>query len=165
MGRRVTAVDFDERMLEHVRGAETVLSRIEDLDLGRTFGGVVMMSNLINTTDDAQRARLLATCRRHVDRDGVVLIERYDPEAGLDTTPTERSHAGIVIRTSDIRREGDRLFQTMEFDAGERGRWTYRMEGARILSEDDLASMLAQVGLRLNGWLDPRRRWALVTPA
>lgn len=165
LGRKVTAVDFDERMLDHVRGAETVLSRIEDLHLGRTFGGVVLMSNLVNTNDDRQRRALLATCRRHVSPDGVVLIERYDPEAGLDTTPTEHAKAGIVIRTSNIRREGDRLYETLEFDAGERGKWVFKMEGARILSDEDMASAMADAGLRLVRWLDPQRRWLLAVAA
>ncbi len=43
LGHPVTAVDFDERMLREIRGAETVLSRIEDLRLRRTFDAVLLM--------------------------------------------------------------------------------------------------------------------------
>jgi hypothetical protein len=35
LGHRVTAADYDELMLREIDGAETVLSRIEDLNLGR----------------------------------------------------------------------------------------------------------------------------------
>src|SRR6267378_1185254 len=48
LGRRVVAVDFNPEMLELIEGAETVLARIEDLELGRTFGGVLLMSTLID---------------------------------------------------------------------------------------------------------------------
>src|SRR5881409_3849958 len=50
-GRPVVAVDESADMLSHVRRAETVLSDIESLDLGRTFDGVVLASHLVNTGD------------------------------------------------------------------------------------------------------------------
>ena len=56
LGRRVTAVDMDPEMLEHIDGAETVLSRIEDLDLGRTFGGVLWSQR--STNHDAVSPRI-----------------------------------------------------------------------------------------------------------
>jgi len=164
LGRQVVAVDFDADMLAHVRGAETVLSRIEDLRLGRTFGGVVLMSNLVNTRDDAQRAALLASCQRHVEPGGVVLIERYDPNSGIDTTPTETRRFGLTIRVTDIRREGPLLFWTIEYDAGDRGTWSFRLEGARVLSDDETVAALAAAGLRLERWLDERRRWLAASP-
>ncbi|HEY9348562.1 MAG TPA: class I SAM-dependent methyltransferase, partial [Inquilinus sp.] len=46
-GYAVTAVDNAAEMLAHVRGAETVLADIEDLDLGRTFAAVLLASTLI----------------------------------------------------------------------------------------------------------------------
>ena len=164
LGRRVVAVDMDEEMLAHVHGAETVCARIEELDLGRFFGGVLLMSNLVNTSDDAKRAALLRTCREHVAPNGVVLIERYDPESGTDPTPVERTFAGIVIRVSDIRREGQLLYETIEYDAGERGRWQIRLDGARILSDDDALAALGVAGLRLLRWVGPERRWLVAAP-
>lgn len=136
-----------------------MLARIEDLDLGRTFAGVVLMSNLVNTSDEVKLSALLASCSRHVAANGVVLIERYDPDAGLDPTPLEQRHAGVLVRVSDIRREGQLLYETIEYDAGDRGRWCIRLEGARVLSDDDMLRALAGVGLRLDRWLDERRRW------
>jgi hypothetical protein len=43
-------------MLAHVRGAETVRGRIEELALGRRFDVVLLASHLINA-DDAGLAR------------------------------------------------------------------------------------------------------------
>ena len=74
LGHGVVAVDESPAMLAHIRGAETVESAIETLDLGRCFAGVVLGSYLINMPHDAQRAAFLRTCRRHVAPNGVVLI-------------------------------------------------------------------------------------------
>ena len=164
LGRRVTAVDMDPEMLEHIDGAETVLSRIEDLDLGRTFGGVLLMSNLVNNPDENGRVALLRSCRRHVAANGMVLVERYDPESGNDPTPGEREFAGVIFRAFDIRREGQLLYQTIEYDAGARGKWIMRMDGVRILTDDEMLASLAASGLRLLRWIDERRRWLVAIP-
>lgn len=164
LGHRVTAVDFDERMLREIEGAVTVLSRIEDLDLGRTFGAVLLMSTLINRPDQSGRLALLAACRRHVAADGVVLIERYDPEIGLDDRPTERQFAGITVRVSDVRRDGPLIFQSVEYDAGDRGNWRIRIEGRYVLNDDETLADLAAAGLQLRRWIDDRHRWLAATP-
>src|SRR4030081_2650319 len=65
LGRRVVAVDFNPEMLELIEGAETVIARIEDLELGRTFGGVLLMSTLIDATEEI-RLSLLRSIRRHL---------------------------------------------------------------------------------------------------
>src|SRR5688500_17840198 len=66
LGHPVTAVDNSPEMLTHVRGAETVLSDIEELDLGRRFACVLMASHLIDEPEELRTA-LLATCARHVE--------------------------------------------------------------------------------------------------
>jgi len=159
LGHRVTAVDFDERMLREIEGAETVLSRIEDLDLGRTFGAVLLMSTLINRPDQDGRLALLAACRRHVASDGVVLIERYDPEIGMDVRQTERQFAGITIRVSGVRRDGPLLYQTVEYDARDRGSWRIQIDGRYVLNDDETLADVAAAGLRLRHWVDDRHRW------
>ena len=164
LGYRVTAVDFDERMLRQVQGAETVLSRIEDLDLDRKFGGVLLMSTLINRPDPAGRLALLAACRRHVAPDGVVLIERYDPQIGLDDRPTERQFAGITIRVTDVRRVGPLLYQSIEYDAGPRGNWHITLDGRYVLNDEETLADLAKADLRLLRWIDDRHRWLTAVP-
>jgi SAM-dependent methyltransferase len=159
LGRRVVAVDFNPDMLALIEGAETIQARIQDLHLGRTFGGVLLMSNLINQPDLEERLALLRAIQRHLGPHGVALIERYDPEAGEDPTPTEHERYGITIRAFDIRREGKLLYQKIEYDAGVRGRWMVDLDGARILSDDEILADLAATGLRLLRWVDERHRW------
>src|SRR6267378_1786437 len=94
LGRRVVAVDFNPEMLELIEGAETVLARIEDLELGRTFGGVLLMSTLIDAPEEI-RLSLLRSIRRHLAPHGVALIERPD----ADRTPSRCcDHSGIGHR-------------------------------------------------------------------
>lgn len=158
MGRRVVAVDFNPEMLEWISGAETVLSRIEDLDLGRTFGGVLLMSTLINAPEEG-RLELLRSVRRHLAPNGIALIERYDPEVGRDPTPVERHLGAVTIRVTEISRQGTRIYQTIDYDAGAYGHWHIRIDGRLVLTDDDMLASLAEAGLRLVRWVDPARRW------
>lgn len=159
LGRRVVAVDFNPEMLALIEGAEKVEARIQDLDLDRSFGGVLLMSNLINQPDLRERLALLRAIQRHLSAHGVALIERYDPTAGEDPTPTEHERYGITIRAFDIHREGKLLYQKIEYDAGVRGRWMVDLQGARILTDDEMLADLAAAGLRLLRWIDERHRW------
>lgn len=159
LARRVVAVDPNPEMLELIEGAEKIDARIQDLDLGRTFGGVLLMSNLINNPDPEERIALLRTIQRHLAPHGIALIERYDPEAGIDPTPTEHERYGITIRAFDIHRDGNLLYQKIEYDAGVRGRWMVDLQGARILTDDEMLADLAAAGLRLLRWIDERHRW------
>ena len=159
LGRRVVAVDFNPEMLALIAGAERIEARIQDLDLGRTFGGVLLMSNLINNPDREERLALLRAIQRHLGPHGIALIERYDPETVEDPTPTEQQRYAITIRRFDIHREGKLLFQKIEYDAGVRGRWMVDLQGARILTDDEMLADLAATGLRLLRWIDERHRW------
>jgi SAM-dependent methyltransferase len=158
LGRRVVAVDFNPEMLELIEGAETVLARIEELDLGRTFGGVLLMSTLINAPEDVRLA-LLQSIRRHLAPNGVALIERYDPDIGNDPRPTERHLGAVTIRVSEISRQGQRIYQTIDYDAGTHGHWQIRIEGRHVVSDDEMLADLAEAGLRLLRWIDERHRW------
>jgi hypothetical protein len=158
------AVDYNPEMLELIEGAETVLSRIEDLDLGRTFGGVLLMSTLINAPEDTRLA-LLRSVRRHLAPNGIALIERYDPEIGNDPTPTERHLGAVTIRVSAISRDGHRISQTIDYDAGTHGQWRIRIEGRHVVSDDEMLAALAEAHLRLLRWIDPARRWLAVALA
>jgi SAM-dependent methyltransferase len=71
LGYRVTGVDEAPEMLAHVKDAETICAKIENLDLGRRFDAALLASNLI-TTPDAQRQAFLETCRNHAD---IVVVE------------------------------------------------------------------------------------------
>lgn len=88
-GFTVTAVDESAEMLARVRGARTVRSPIEGLDLGEHFDVVMLASFLVHAGDPEVRRRLLATCRRHVAADGCILIQREGEDWHRDV-PRER---------------------------------------------------------------------------
>ncbi len=79
----------------------------------------------------------------------MVLIERYDPQIGLDDAPSERQFAGITIRVSSTRRKGPLLYQSVDYDAGPRGHWHVQIDGRYVLNDDELLADLAAAGLRL----------------
>lgn len=162
LGHPVTAVDSSADMLAHIRGAEAVNAEIEGLDLGRRFGCVLLASQLINV-DDAERAAFLATCARHVASDGVVLIQRYDPEWVANPQPTNAERDGIRISVLDPRREGRTLTATAEYEVNGQV-WRHGPFTATILDEDELVTDLAAVDLRLNRWIGERRTWLDARP-
>ena len=164
LGHPVTGVDSSAAMLAHVRGAETVHAAIEGLDLGRTFGCVLLASQLINVDDDVQRAEFLATCARHVADDGVVLIQRYDPEWAADPRPSESVRDDVTMRVLDPRRDGERLSATVEYELGGRS-WRHGPFTSRILDDNELTARLWVGGLHVDRWLDARRTWLAATIA
>ncbi len=70
LGHPVVAVDESPEMLAHVRGAETVCARIQDLSLGRRFGAVLLASQTFTTTrlDEAGLTAALAAAGLRPDR-------------------------------------------------------------------------------------------------
>jgi hypothetical protein len=165
LGHPVVGVDQSPEMLANVRGAKTVLADIEALDLGRTFPVVLLASQLLNTPDRQQRSAFLATCRRHVQPDGIVVIQRAPP--GLATSPD--ANADVVIETHGFHRwlhnprlEGRILSGEMHHQFGDR-EWVESFT-TQILDDDEIESELVAVGLRLDRWLDPKRHWFAATP-
>jgi SAM-dependent methyltransferase len=93
LGYEVVAVDESAEMLAHVRNAETVLARIEDLDLGRRFDAALLLSNLL-TVEAVQRRAFLDACARHTD---LVVVETL-PIGWLPppSVRVEKIEAGVV---------------------------------------------------------------------
>ena len=160
----MTAVDNSAEMLAHVRGAETVLADIEDLDLGRSFAAVLLASTLINFPEAGTRAALLAACRRHVGPGGVVLIERRNPATFSAIRPGPAGEeAGIRHVVESVRHEGRLAHITLRSEAADAA-WTQSYT-CELIDDAQMAAELASAGLRLVRWLDPPRRWALAVPA
>ncbi len=163
-GFAVTAVDESPEMLERVRGARTVLSSIEELELGERFDVVLLGSFLVNTGDLAVRAGLLATCLRHVARDGVVLVQR-EAEGFYDEIPREQAMRDGVGRMS--------ITSSEEIEPGLRAnqvdyvfpdaRWTQFFR-TRHLPDAAFEQALAEAGLALDSYLTPDHVWARVLP-
>lgn len=99
----------------------------------------------------------------HVAPDGVVLIQRYDPEWAANPRPTNAERDGIRISVLDPRRDGRTLTATAEYEVDGQV-WRHGPSTATILDEDELADDLAAAGLRVDRWLDERRTWLAAAP-
>jgi SAM-dependent methyltransferase len=164
LGHPVVAVDESPDMLARVAGAETVLSRIEELDLDRRFPVVLLASNLINTEDRRQRAAFLRTCRNHVSPDGVVLIERLEPDLGARIEHgSVRERDGVQIWSEKVAQRGKTLSAEVHYRAGDR-EWIHPFT-AELLDDEDIDRVLRDSGFVLDRWLDEARRWFAARPA
>ena len=163
LGHPVVAVDESPEMLPHVRDAETVCSRIEDLALGRRFDAVLLASHLINA-DPATRAAFLAACRRHVADDGYVIIQQHPPEWFCSAADGQSTRDGSIFRMRDVSRPAPNLVTaTVEYVDGDQ-RWTQTFTATR-LDQTELAAVLADAGLRLDRYLTEDHAWLRVVPA
>lgn len=164
LGHRVTAVDESAEMLALVSGAETVQARIEELDLGRRFGAVLLASHLVNVPEEPVRRALLASCARHVAADGCVVIQQHAP-AWFDTAgPVEQVRPdGMIFRLRDVSRPGaDLVSATVEYEAGDRT-WTQSFTAGRLTGEQ-LAASLSDVGLVFDRYLTDDESWLRAIP-
>jgi SAM-dependent methyltransferase len=138
---RVVAVDESPEMLAHVRNAETVCARIEELDLGPRFDAVVMLSNLLSVEPERRRA-FLAASARHSD----LLVAETLP---LGWTP----QASDTLRIDRI--EGGVVHGEVFYDGG----WSHPFAMRVFADEVELENALAEGGFRLERWLDRERGW------
>jgi SAM-dependent methyltransferase len=162
-GFSVVAVDDSAQMLAHVVGAETVVAGIEGLDLGRRFDAVLLCSHFVNTPVRAQREEFVATCARHVQPTGCVVIERH--QVGWFETAAETSveQDGVAIGLVDVTRPAAGLLSaTVTYRIGERG-WTQSFTAERV---DDrvLGALLERHGLVVDRALDDAAAWLRVVP-
>ncbi|MFD1537096.1 class I SAM-dependent methyltransferase [Nonomuraea guangzhouensis] len=164
-GFEVVAVDESAEMLARVRGAQTVLSRIQDLRLERRFDAVMLASYLVHTADEDGRRALLSACARHVAPGGAVLIQWTPPETH-DTRRAGRSRTDgeITITLAAHEEVEPGLFSaTMRYAHGDQV-WTQSFTSRR-LSDDDLRAALAESGLHLDRFLTDDHEWVLAVPA
>jgi SAM-dependent methyltransferase len=164
LGHEVTAVDHEPAMLEALddaEGVEPVGADITALDLGRSFGVVLLASHLVN--DDDLGPRALAVARDHVTRDGLVIAEVYAPSTDWPAAVGRRSELGPVgVTVTEAEVKGDVLSASVRYDLGERT-WDQPF-GARLLDEAAVTTRLADAGLRFDGWLDEGRGWLIARP-
>ena len=162
LGHPVVAVDESPEMLAHVRGAETVRARIEDLALGRRFDAVLLASHLINA-DDETRSTFLDACRRHVADDGCVIVQQHSPEWFAAAKDSEVTRDGVIYRLRDVSRPApDLVSATVEYVVGDRC-WTQTFTTKR-LDDAELDAALAAAGLRLDRYLTEDRSWFRAVP-
>lgn len=162
LGHPVTAVDDSPDMMAEVRGAERILSRIEDLHLARTFPCVLLMSNLVNAADERRRA-FLRCCREHVAPNGIVIIERLDPDSLSGSFTGDHGPFHIEVEQE---REGDAIHGVVVYSLPDGRHWTHRFDpGGRILDDEAIRAEVSAAGLGLVRVFGPKRRWCAATPA
>lgn len=163
-GHEVVAVDEAAEMLEHLApGVVGMHSRIEDLVLEQRFDAVLLTSNLINVDDEGRRRAFLDTCRRHVADDGVVIVQRYDPTR-FRSVIRDRGVLGPVAVDIAIDEQHGSWFSARATYRLEERTWTQEFS-ARVLDDETTRETLLGAGLRLERWLDDRRRWLRAVPA
>lgn len=157
-GFTVTAVDESAEMLERVRGARTIRSSIEDLDLGETFDVVMLASFLVHTGDATERQSMLKTCARHVAEGGCVLIQR-EGEDWHTNVPRERvDPSGFISRITSAEPVGDGVNSVhAEYEFPD-ATWTQTFL-ARPLTQDEFEGALGEAGLRVDRYVTEDRVW------
>jgi SAM-dependent methyltransferase len=160
LGHEVVAVDNCEEMLRCVRGAKTVHCEIESLALPGRFDSVLLVSHFINDPDERRREVFMRVCARHLDRDGVVIVQRYSP-ALLETRDTAESQHGEVslgFRVTSVDKTTGHFRATASYRLGSMY-WEQCFE-AQILMNRSLSRLARAVNLRIDRWLDERQTWA-----
>lgn len=160
-GFTVTAVDNSPEMLAEIHGAETIAADIEQLALNRRFDAVVLASHMVNTSDDAERAAFLRTCRAHVAHHGIVLLEHHAATWLQTAEAGEGRHGDVTVALKDVRRHPPYVSATAEYRVD--GRTFAQPFTARILSEDELVRELEAVGFHDVEHIN--ERWTMARPA
>lgn len=160
-GYRVVAVDQSPDMLQHVPGPgiTAVLADIETLTLNETFNAVLLTSYLVNTADRDLRSRFLATCRRYLSNNGVVVIQRVDPQIVWHINASS-SYGPVRVRLLAAQTFKSFVKAFLEYRVGAH-KFQQRIH-IEILDDDAFEKMLATVGFRLDRWLDDACTWAVV---
>ncbi|WP_461074286.1 class I SAM-dependent methyltransferase [Streptomyces deserti] len=163
-GFTVTAVDESAEMLERVRGARTICSPIEDLDLGETFDVVLLASFLVHVGDAEVRRGMLRTCARHVAEDGCVLIQR-EGEDYHTNVPRERvDPRGFTVRIVSAEPVGDGVDSVRAEYVFPDAIWTQTFR-ARPLTKEQFEEALGEAGLRVDRYLTPDGVWVRAVAA
>ncbi|MER5180737.1 class I SAM-dependent methyltransferase [Streptomyces sp. NPDC002896] len=162
-GFMVTAVDESAEMLERVRGARTVCTPIEDLDLAETFDAVVLGSFLVHAGDVDVQSGLLNTCRRHVADGGCVLIQR-EGEDYHTNLPRERvDPSGFTVRIVSAEPVGDRVNSVHAEYVFPDATWTQTFL-SRPLTKEAFEEALAGAGLTVDRYLTDDGTWVRALP-
>ncbi|MHA5053516.1 class I SAM-dependent methyltransferase [Streptomyces sp. SD15] len=157
-GFTVTAVDESAEMLERIRGARTICSPIEELDLGETFDVVMLASFLVHTGEESLRRAMLEACARHVAEGGCVLIQR-EGEDYHSNVPRERiDPSGYTVKILSAEPVGDGVNSVYAEYVFPDATWTQTFT-ARPLTKEQFEEALGEAGLRVERYLTEDRVW------
>ncbi|MEV5874956.1 class I SAM-dependent methyltransferase [Streptomyces sp. NPDC052101] len=158
-GFTVTAVDESADMLSRVRGARTICSPIEHLDLGgEKFDVVMLASFLVHNGDEEVRRGILRTCARQVADGGCVLIQR-EGEDYHTNVPRERvDPTGFTVRIASVEPAGNGVNSVRAEYVFPDAVWTQTFL-ARPLTKEQFESALEEAGLEVDAYLTSDGTW------
>ncbi|MFC8220313.1 class I SAM-dependent methyltransferase [Streptomyces sp. NPDC057362] len=162
-GFTVTAVDESAEMLERVRGARTVCSPIEDLDLGERFDVVLLASFLVHAGDVEVRRGLLRTCARHVTDEGCVLIQREGADYHSNLPRERVDPSGFTVRILSADPVGDGVNSVRAEYEFPDAVWTQTFR-ARPLTREQFEEALGEAGLAVDRYLTDDGTWVRAVP-
>ncbi|WP_306183622.1 MULTISPECIES: bifunctional 2-polyprenyl-6-hydroxyphenol methylase/3-demethylubiquinol 3-O-methyltransferase UbiG [unclassified Streptomyces] len=157
-GFTVTAVDESPQMLLRVRGARTICSPIEHLELAETFDVVLLASFLVHAGDPEVRRGLLRTCARHVADDGCVLIQREGADYHTDLPRERVDPRGFTVRILSAEPVGDGVNSVRAEYVFPDATWTQTFL-SRPLTEEQFEEALREAGLRTDRTLTQDGTW------
>ncbi|MFE3900885.1 class I SAM-dependent methyltransferase [Streptomyces sp. NPDC059153] len=163
-GFDVTAVDESAQMLEHIRGARTVQSPIESLDLGgETFDVVMLASFLVHTSEHRVRDGMLRACRNHVKDGGAVLIQREGADYHTNLPRERVDPGGCTVRIVSAEPVGDGVDSVHAEYLFDDARWTQTFL-SRELSKEQFEGYLEAAGLTVDRYLTDDGIWVRALP-
>jgi hypothetical protein len=127
--------------------AEAGPDLLRSTHLDATFGTVALGSHLVNLPDEARRAAFMELAAGHVGAGGSLIVEHHPldwAETAADVEPTPGSSVGM----EDVRRDPPFVTAVSVYDLG--GRMFRQPFTARVLSEPELADVVAGVGFRIS---------------
>ncbi|MFD8817069.1 class I SAM-dependent methyltransferase [Streptomyces sp. NPDC059627] len=163
-GFTVTAVDESAEMLERVRGARTICSAIEGLDLGEKFDVVLLASFLVHTGDVEVRRGLLRTCVAHMADGGCVLIQREGANYHAKVPRERVDPSGYTVRIVSAEPVGDGVNSVRAEYEFPDAAWTQTFL-SRPLTEEQFEEALAEAGLEVAEYLTEDGMWVRAVPA
>ncbi|SEF11179.1 bifunctional 2-polyprenyl-6-hydroxyphenol methylase/3-demethylubiquinol 3-O-methyltransferase UbiG [Streptomyces sp. Ag109_O5-10] len=163
-GFTVTAVDESAEMLAHVRGARTIRSTIEGLDLGEKFDVVLLASFLVHTGDAEVRRGMLRTCAAHVADGGCVLVQREGADYHVEVPRERVDPGGYTVRILSADPVGDGVNSVhAEYEFPD-ATWTQTFL-ARPLTPEQFEEALEEAGLEVAEYLTEDGTWVKAVPA
>ncbi|MET7885336.1 class I SAM-dependent methyltransferase [Streptomyces avermitilis] len=162
-GFRITAVDESSEMLARVRGARTICSPIEGLDLGETFDVVMLASFLVHAGDVEVRRGMLRACARHVVEGGCVLIQREGDDYHSNVPRERVDPSGFTLRILSAEPAGDGVNAVSAEYVFPDATWTHTFL-ARPLTKEQFEEALAEAGLRVDRYLTEDGVWVRAVP-